>query len=72
MRYQRKDLIERVIASTRNEEAIIALWECGSAAFNRSDEYSDIDIGLVVATGQIEKAAEVIRYALSYGISQPK
>jgi predicted nucleotidyltransferase len=58
-------LIESIAAAARREEGVLALWECGSAAFGRVDEYSDIDLCVLVAAGQVEVIADAIRTALS-------
>ena len=35
---------------------VLAMWEAGSHAFARADEYSDLDIGLLVREGTLDEA----------------
>ena len=56
----RKGLQKRLIACN----SVLAMWEAGSAAFNRADEYSDLDIGLLVRSGSIEQAWTAVESAL--------
>src|SRR5438477_13075402 len=47
-------------------DAVLAMWEAGSAAFDRADERSDLDIGLLVRTGaeSIERAWQAVERGL--------
>ncbi|MDP6491231.1 MAG: hypothetical protein QGG69_05635 [Kiritimatiellia bacterium] len=40
MGFKRNELIRSVVAATENPEIVVALWESGSASFNRTDEFS--------------------------------
>jgi hypothetical protein len=37
-------------------DSVLAMWEAGSHAFERADEYSDLDIGLLVREGTLDEA----------------
>ena len=43
---------------------VLAMWESGSAAFDRADEYSDLDIGLLVRTGTLERTWAAVDQAM--------
>ena len=44
--------------------SILAMWEAGSHAFERADEYSDLDIGLLVGEGTLADAWAAVDRAL--------
>ncbi|AUD65909.1 hypothetical protein BK011_09510 [Tenericutes bacterium MZ-XQ] len=54
MLYNRKDLVKLIRPWVEHQSKIIAAWEGGSAATNRMDEYSDLDLSLVVSDDQVE------------------
>jgi hypothetical protein len=45
-------------------DAVLAAWEAGSAAFERADAYSDLDIGVLARNGTIDAVWNVIERAL--------
>jgi hypothetical protein len=45
-------------------DAVLAMWEAGSHAFERADEYSDLDIGLLVREGALADAWAAVDRAL--------
>jgi hypothetical protein len=45
---------------------ILAMWEAGSHAFERADEYSDLDIGLLVREGALAEAWAAVDRALEH------
>ena len=45
-------------------ESILAMWEAGSHAFERVDEYSDLDIGLLVGEGTLAEGWAAVDGAL--------
>ncbi len=61
----RDELRRPLIAAMESLDAVLALWEDGSASFGRSDTFSDIDFAAIVKEGQVECAAEAARLALS-------
>jgi len=44
----------------RECDSVLAMWEAGSAAFHRSDEYSDLDIGVLTRTGRNDEVWNVV------------
>ncbi len=51
----RKDIIKAFIVALKPLSNVYALWEAGAAAFNRVDEWSDIDLYVVVEDDHIEE-----------------
>jgi len=50
----RNDIIDKLITGLKQKDFIYALWEGGAASFNRLDEWSDIDLYLVVKDDKVE------------------
>jgi hypothetical protein len=44
---------------------VLAMWEAGSAAFDRADERSDLDLGVLARTGSIASVWETVEAALN-------
>ena len=44
----RETLIQALIGTLEPMPTVLAMWEAGSAAFDRADEYSDLDMGVLV------------------------
>jgi predicted nucleotidyltransferase len=64
----RKEIIETLISDLKPLDYIHAMWEMGSASFNRLDRWSDIDLMLVCDDDKVEDtlaAAEKSLTALS-------
>ncbi len=61
----RKDIIAAFIKALAPLGYVYALWEAGAAAFNRVDQWSDIDLYVVVEDERVEKTIKVIEQALS-------
>lgn len=55
---------DAVRAALEPLDEVEALIECGSAAFGREDELSDLDLGVVVRDGAVEACFEVLEAAL--------
>lgn len=53
--YNRMDLVNFFKPFVSSKDFIIAAWEGGSAATNRLDQYSDLDLCLVVEDDQVER-----------------
>jgi len=68
----RDELLHALTGAMAEADAVLALWEDGSASFGRTDAFSDIDLTAIVKTGQVEGSAEAARVALSRvgGIAQ--
>lgn len=61
-------LRDRCVQSLRSalepHDFVLAFWEAGSAAMGRADEYSDLDLQVIVADGQTSKAVALCEEAL--------
>ncbi|MBC8109298.1 MAG: hypothetical protein H7Z14_22130 [Anaerolineae bacterium] len=44
---------------------VLAMWEAGSAAFDRADERSDLDIGVLARSGSIERVWQEVERGLN-------
>jgi hypothetical protein len=60
----RQEIISALIHSLEPLEFVNAMWEGGSAAFNRLDEWSDIDLQFDVADDKVEETFQAIQGAL--------
>jgi len=56
MKIVREDIMRALIEALAPLDYIRALWEGGAAGFDRADEWSDIDLGLIVEDGRVEDA----------------
>jgi predicted nucleotidyltransferase len=61
----RDSLLDAIVVAAREMDAVLALWECGSASFGRTDAYSDIDLEAIVKPDQVQPVAEAMKAALS-------
>ena len=59
----RDDIIRTMSEAAESTQAVLSLWEEGSAAFGRSDEYSDVDLAAIVARGEVSTVADLLRHA---------
>ncbi|OGC43813.1 hypothetical protein A2Y85_01190 [candidate division WOR-3 bacterium RBG_13_43_14] len=50
----RKQLLEHIVAALQPLDFIHAVWEAGSIAFGRNDQWSDIDLYIVVNDDKVE------------------
>lgn len=60
----RKDIITTLITALKPLNYMYALWEAGAAAFDRVDEWSDIDLYIVVEDEHIEETFLSMKRAL--------
>ncbi len=75
----REQILTAIHERAALEDAVVAMWEGGSTAFGRTDEYSDIDLQLAVQDDAAEKAFEWIESTLtslspierSYAVPEP-
>jgi hypothetical protein len=75
----RADIVQALQAALEPLESALAMWEGGAAAFNRLDEWSDIDLQVAARDEQVEvvvAAAETALQALApielrYELPQP-
>lgn len=57
---RREQIIDSFANYLKTETSILALYQCGSAAFKRLDEWSDIDFIILVEDGMIEQTFKII------------
>ena len=60
----RERIVERLETLCRVNDAILAAWEGGSAAFGRDDGLSDIDLVVVTAEDSVEEAFSLVEATL--------
>lgn len=67
----RKEVLAVLIKALKPQDFSLALWEQGAASFGRIDQWSDIDMCLVVKDNKVESAFKVVEKALtkSFGIA---
>lgn len=78
-RLSRKDLRDAFITTFKPHKQIHALWEAGSAAFGRDDEWSDIDLQLLVDDNSVENTFDALEtfinklggYSMKFRIPEP-
>lgn len=68
---KKEEIIKRLTEKLEPMEYINAMWEGGSEAFGRTDEWSDIDLGVDVKDKKVEEAFVKIEEVLN-GISPIK
>jgi predicted nucleotidyltransferase len=57
-------ILSALIEALEAEAGVLAVWRAGAAAFERVDEWSDIDLMIVVQDEQVEQTLEVIDVVL--------
>ncbi len=75
----RRQIIKVFAETLQSSSAVLACWEAGSAAFDRHDQWSDIDLYLVVKDDQVEtvmnKIEEIVAnlggYDLKFRLPEP-
>ena len=60
----RKDIITALVAALKPLDYAYALWEAGAAAFKRLDEWSDIDLYVVVEDEHVEETFQSMKEIL--------
>ena len=60
----RQEIITALVQALEPKEFINAMWEGGSAAFNRLDEWSDIDLQFDVADDKVEETFQAVQAVL--------
>ncbi len=61
----RKDIITALITALKPLDYVYALWEAGAAAFQRIDEWSDIDLYVIVDDECVEETLASMEKAIS-------
>lgn len=75
----REKILKKIQDTVEPLEFVNAMWQCGSAAFKRVDEWSDIDVAIDVSDDKTEEIFTYLDKALSsiadieyeYGCPQP-
>ena len=60
----RQEIVNALISALEPLEFVNAMWEGGSAAFNRLDQWSDIDLQFDVAEDKVEETFQAIQATL--------
>ena len=63
-RLTRDIIIQTLVDALKPIEYVLAFWEGGAAAFNRVDEWSDIDLYLVVDDKKVDETFVAFEKAL--------
>jgi len=61
----RQIILEKIVSTLQPLDFVLALWQGGSAAHGYTDEWSDIDIAVVVADNCVEETFEIVEKALT-------
>jgi hypothetical protein len=65
MGLDREEILEALRGALEPEPRVLAMWEGGSAAWGRVDEWSDLDLQLLVEDDWVEPAFELVERALA-------
>ncbi len=60
----REKITKMLVGELSRHDEVLGCFEGGSAAFDRADEWSDIDFQIVVKDDFVEQAAEILEHAL--------
>ncbi len=58
-------IIQKMKEELMKYEEVLSFFEAGSAAFQRNDEYSDIDMGIIVKDDFLEQAINIVESTIS-------
>jgi len=61
----RQRILETVIATLEPEDFVLALWQGGSAAHGYTDEWSDIDIQVIVEDDRVQETFDILEESLN-------
>ncbi|MGL5059860.1 MAG: nucleotidyltransferase domain-containing protein [Microcoleus sp.] len=61
----RQILLEKIVATLEPLDFVLALWQGGSQAHGYTDEWSDIDVAVIVADNCVEKTFDIVETALT-------
>ena len=62
--YGRLEVRDRLHRELEQRSWVLAAWEGGSAAFGRADEFSDLDLQVLVEDGSVEAALDLVEDVL--------
>ena len=60
----RQRILELIIATLQPKDFVIALWQGGSAAHGHTDEWSDIDIQVIVEDERVQETFDILEESL--------
>ena len=61
----RQIILEKIVSTLQPLDFVLALWQGDSAAHGYTDEWSDLDIAVVVADNCVEQTFEIVEKALT-------
>ena len=61
----RQRILETVIGTLEPEDFVLALWQGGSAAHGYTDEWSDIDIQVIVEDDRVQETFDILEESLN-------
>lgn len=61
----RAEILQELTAKLTGTDSVIAFWEQGSTATGRADQWSDLDLIVLVADGQVEPVKDQVEQTLS-------
>ena len=61
----RQIILEKIVSTLQPLDFVLALWQGGSAAHGCTDEWSDLDIAVVVADNCVEQTFEIVEKNLA-------
>jgi predicted nucleotidyltransferase len=60
----RQRILELIIATLQPKDFVLALWQGGSAAHGSTDEWSDIDIQVIVEDERVQETFDILKESL--------
>jgi predicted nucleotidyltransferase len=60
----RQKILEAILATLEPKDFVLALWQGGSAAHGSTDEWSDIDIQVIVEDDRVEETFDILEESL--------
>lgn len=61
----RQRILELIIATLKPKDFVLALWQGGSAAHGSTDEWSDIDIQVIVEDERVQETFDILEESLT-------
>ncbi|WP_293317931.1 nucleotidyltransferase domain-containing protein [Microcoleus sp. PH2017_15_JOR_U_A] len=61
----RQIILDKIVSTLQPLDFVLALWQGGSAAHGYTDEWSDLDIAVVVADNCVEQAFEIVEKTIA-------
>lgn len=60
----RQTILELIIATLEPQDFVLALWQGGSAAHKSTDEWSDIDLQVIVEDNRVQETFDILEESL--------